>query len=75
MLEMIDKNPLSRVPLFPGSHCFPLSPDKIHAKNKKKSVINKKDQINAIIEILGTPTDEDKAFILDEVSLAYLNAY
>jgi len=28
LLEMIDKKPLERVPLFPGRHCFPLSPDR-----------------------------------------------
>lgn len=73
MMEMVDKNPRERLPLFPGKRCFPLSPDKDRPQNKGR-YFDKFDQINSIISILGTPTDEDKAFVLDEKSLTYLNA-
>ncbi len=75
ILDMVDKNPFQRIPLFPGKHCFPLSPDMKLPKNFGDFTVNRFDQINSILEILGTPNEEDKSFIVDDATLAYLNAY
>lgn len=50
-----------RSPLFPGSSCFPLSPDrnKNKATDAKHNSLGKQDQLNMIFNLLGTPTDEE----------------
>ena len=64
-----------RGPLFPGTSCFPLSPDQ-STKNKINGFpVTKKDQLNVILEILGTPKDDDLSFITDEKALEYLRSY
>ena len=37
--------------------------------------VTKKDQLNMIIEILGTPKETDLAFITDDKALEYLKSY
>jgi mitogen-activated protein kinase 1/3 len=48
-----------RGPLFPGSSCFPLSPDHKHKTDYKYHTRGKHDQLNMIFNLLGTPLDED----------------
>lgn len=48
-----------RGPLFPGSSCFPLSPDHKHKTDYKFHTRGKHDQLNMIFNLLGTPSDED----------------
>ncbi|CEL91798.1 unnamed protein product [Vitrella brassicaformis CCMP3155] len=48
-----------RGPLFPGSSCFPLSPDQKHATDYKFHTRGNRDQLNMIFNILGTPSEED----------------
>merc|ERR1712003_578247 len=48
-----------RGPLFPGSSCFPLSPDHKHKTDYKYHTRGKHDQLNMIFNLLGTPTDSD----------------
>ena len=63
-----------RVPMFPGSSCFPLSPE--IKKDKKKLVVKgKKDQLKVILEVLGTPCERDFEFITDPNSLNYLKSF
>lgn len=53
--------------LFPGKHCFPLSP-------KRKQELDedgipesgKDDQLQLIFELIGTPKREDLSFVTDE---------
>jgi len=46
-----------RGPLFPGSSCFPLSPDQKHKTDYKYHTRGKHDQLNMIFNLIGTPTD------------------
>eukprot|EP01067_Filipodium_phascolosomae_P001000 Filipodium_phascolosomae@DN1694_c0_g1_i1.p1 len=48
-----------RGPLFPGSSCFPLSPDQKHATDYKFHTRGNRDQLNMIFNVLGTPSEED----------------
>jgi len=59
MMKINVPNPTDRGPLFPGSSCFPLSPDHKHAMDYKFHTRGNRDQLNMIFNILGTPEDED----------------
>lgn len=62
LLGMMKENvpfPTDRGPLFPGSSCFPLSPDQRHAVDYKFHTRGNRDQLNMIFNILGTPSEED----------------
>jgi mitogen-activated protein kinase 1/3 len=48
-----------RGPLFPGSSCFPLSPDHKHKTDYKYHTRGKHDQLNMIFNLLGTPSEEE----------------
>jgi len=48
-----------RGPLFPGSSCFPLSPDNKHKTDYRFHTRGKHDQLNMIFNLLGTPSEED----------------
>jgi len=48
-----------RGPLFPGSSCFPLSPDHKHKTDYKYHTRGKHDQLNMIFNLLGTPSQAD----------------
>jgi len=50
---------MDRGPLFPGSSCFPLSPDKKHKTDYKYHTRGKQDMLNKIFEVLGTPSDAE----------------
>jgi len=60
-------------PLFPGKSCFPLSPDK-HSK-RKGSTFTEKDQINVIMNVLGTPTPDDLSFVTDQTAMNYIKDF
>mmetsp|Transcript_40032 Transcript_40032/g.118709 ORF Transcript_40032/g.118709 Transcript_40032/m.118709 type:complete len:327 (+) Transcript_40032:2-982(+) len=47
-----------RGPLFPGSSCFPLSPDHKHRTDYRYHTRGKHDQLNMIFNLLGTPSEE-----------------
>lgn len=72
-----------RSPLFPGSSCFPLSPEhkltaytcpstmkmyKFHSKGNQ-------DQLNMIFNVLGTPSDEDIESLENEDAKTYLRLF
>merc|ERR1712217_91266 len=57
MLEGTDM--MDRGPLFPGSSCFPLSPDHKHKSDYKYHTWGKHDMLNKIFDIIGTPTDAE----------------
>jgi len=63
-----------RGPLFPGSSCFPLSPDNKH-KDAKGSNRGKHDQLSMIFNLLGTPSDEDVARLEREDTRRYLRCF
>ncbi len=65
---------LDRKPLFPGSSCFPLSPD--HKAEKKHGFPHSStDQLNVIFDIVGTPNEEEKSFVTDAKALEYLKTF
>lgn len=71
-LNMIEIN--DRTPMFPGTSCFPLSPE-IKKENKKLVVKGNKDQLKKIFGIMGTPSERDIEFISDPNSLNYLKSF
>jgi len=65
---------LDRKPLFPGSSCFPLSPD--HKAEKKHGFPHSStDQLNVIFDKIGTPNEEEKSFVTDAKALEYLKTF
>jgi len=66
---------LDRGPLFPGTSCFPLSPDTNARAKKSGFPVTHQDQLNVIFSVLGTPTEEDLAFVSDDKALEYLKSF
>jgi mitogen-activated protein kinase 1/3 len=64
-----------RSPLFPGSSCFPLSPDNKHATDYKYHTKGNRDQLNVIFNILGTPNEEDIDAIEKPDAKRYLKCF
>uniref|UniRef100_A0A0K6S6B6 Protein kinase domain-containing protein n=1 Tax=Chromera velia CCMP2878 TaxID=1169474 RepID=A0A0K6S6B6_9ALVE len=77
MMNMMKENKqyhTEREPLFPGTSCFPLSPNRQHANDYRFHTKGNKDQLNMIFTLIGTPkegeTDHlDKADAIKYVSL------
>lgn len=69
MLPENESLPSSRQPLFPGSACYPLSPAKKNRKNREK------DQLAFILNLVGTPTEDDCTHIVREDARSYLNSF
>mmetsp|Transcript_91769 Transcript_91769/g.163334 ORF Transcript_91769/g.163334 Transcript_91769/m.163334 type:complete len:427 (+) Transcript_91769:106-1386(+) len=60
LLGMLEgKSYLDRGPLFPGTSCFPLSPDHKHKSDYKYYTNGKHDMLKKIFTTMGTPSDED----------------
>jgi len=64
-----------RGPLFPGSSCFPLSPDHKHKTDYKYHTRGKHDQLNMIFNLLGTPSDEDCEKLEREDAKRYIKCF
>ncbi|EER12701.1 MAPK2, putative [Perkinsus marinus ATCC 50983] len=78
LLGMMKENvafPSDRGPLFPGSSCFPLSPDHKHATDYKFHTRGNRDQLNMIFNILGTPSDEDIEELEKEDAKRYIRCF
>ncbi len=75
LLQMIKSNkPLykDRSPLFPGTSCFPLSPQLKPGSEGEIEYFQQGEQIIMISKVLGTPTDEDASFITDHGARQYV---
>ncbi len=63
LLSMMEENfpdPFSRVPLFPGKSCYPLSPGTaINENSMSKEEREKGDQLSKIFEVIGTPSPDE----------------
>ena len=57
----------NRAPLFPGRSCFPLSAE------TSNTYEDRKDQLNVIFAVIGTPSAEDIAALSDENAREYLH--
>jgi mitogen-activated protein kinase 1/3 len=64
-----------RGPLFPGSSCFPLSPDHKHKTDYKYHTRGKHDQLNMIFNLLGTPPEGDIDQLEREDARRYLKCF
>mmetsp|Transcript_20158 Transcript_20158/g.37494 ORF Transcript_20158/g.37494 Transcript_20158/m.37494 type:complete len:422 (-) Transcript_20158:605-1870(-) len=66
---------MDRSPLFPGNSCFPLSPDH-HTKMRRAGFpSSNSDQLNVIFDVIGTPSDEEIAYITDDKAILYLRSF
>eukprot|EP01016_Furgasonia_blochmanni_P040233 TRINITY_DN510_c0_g6_i1.p1 TRINITY_DN510_c0_g6~~TRINITY_DN510_c0_g6_i1.p1 ORF type:complete len:492 (-),score=136.14 TRINITY_DN510_c0_g6_i1:154-1629(-) len=78
LLNMIKENAatyLDRSPLFPGSSCFPLSPDHNVTSKRGGFPFNSDDQLNVIFSVLGTPATDEFDFVTDEKAIEYLKTF
>eukprot|EP01071_Lankesteria_metandrocarpae_P002394 Lankesteria_metandrocarpae@DN2291_c0_g1_i2.p2 len=78
LLEMMESNIKStceRGPLFPGSCCFPLSPDHKHSNDYKFHTKSNRDQLSMIFNLLGTPSDEDIEALEKEDARKYIRLF
>eukprot|EP00933_Yihiella_yeosuensis_P051318 TRINITY_DN49217_c0_g1_i1.p1 TRINITY_DN49217_c0_g1~~TRINITY_DN49217_c0_g1_i1.p1 ORF type:complete len:446 (-),score=80.14 TRINITY_DN49217_c0_g1_i1:154-1491(-) len=64
-----------RGPLFPGSSCFPLSPDHKHKTDYRYHTRGKHDQLNMIFNLLGTPSEADIMALEREDARRYINCF
>jgi mitogen-activated protein kinase 1/3 len=75
MLKEIAPTYLDRSPLFPGTSCFPLSPERMAQRSKSGFPTSNQDQINVIMATLGTPSEEDISFVSDPKARDYVRSY
>lgn len=78
LLGMIKENAptfLDRSPLFPGTSCFPLSPDRANQVKRGGFPHSSQDQLNVIFSVLGSPKDDDYDFITDSKALEYIKSF
>ena len=78
LLSMMKENAATsqgRNPLFPGTSCFPLSPDNKAAIKKNGFPSSHNDQLNVIFDVIGTPTEEEMSFVTDAKGLEYLKSF
>lgn len=78
LLSMMKENAatyLDRHPLFPGTSCFPLSPDHKACVKKSGFPSSNSDQLNVIFDVIGTPTEEEMSFVTDAKALEYLKTF
>jgi len=76
LLGMLEGSKMEdRGPLFPGSSCFPLSPDHKHKTDYKFHTKGKHDQLNMIFNLLGTPCEEDVELLEREDAKRYIQCF
>ncbi|OEH75742.1 CMGC MAPK family protein [Cyclospora cayetanensis] len=78
LLSMIEENVEShcdRGPLFPGSSCFPLSPDQKNGDDSKLQTRGNKDQLNVIFNVLGTPSEEEIEALESQEAKQYIRTF
>lgn len=75
LLQMIKENNVNcsdRVALFPGTSCFPLSPQVKQNSKGEIEHFNSGDQLITICKLLGNPTEEEASFITDLGAKQYM---
>jgi len=76
LLGMLDGTRMEdRGPLFPGSSCFPLSPDNKHKTDYRYHTRGKHDQLSMIFNLLGTPTDKEVQELEREDAQRYIKCF
>ena len=77
LLTMIRDNApyyIERGPIFPGKSCFPLSPDIENSSFRRGYPTCEEDQLSVIMEIIGTPDEEDLQSI-DSTAINYIKSF
>jgi len=64
-----------RGPLFPGASCFPLSPDHKHQNDYKFHTKGKRDQLNVIFNLIGSPTEAEIEEIAHNDAKTYIKCF
>jgi len=59
MAQLLGTHPKARGPLFPGATCFPLSPDAGRPCDGVYHSRRRREQLNVIFDVLGTPSEEE----------------
>lgn len=78
LCEMLKENAptfIDRSPLFPGTSCFPLSPDHRTMARRAGFPSSNSDQLNVIFNVIGTPSDEDISSVTDDKAVLYLRSF
>mmetsp|Transcript_111078 Transcript_111078/g.155934 ORF Transcript_111078/g.155934 Transcript_111078/m.155934 type:complete len:409 (+) Transcript_111078:80-1306(+) len=78
LMGMIKENAptfLDRSPLFPGTSCFPLSPDRSNNVKRGGFPHSSQDQMSVIFSVLGTPPENEMDFVTDAKALEYLKSF
>jgi len=76
LVEMMEPWPAKeRSPLFPGSTCFPLSPDSQHQHDGLFHSRGAHEQLNVIFDVLGTPSEEELALLGREDARQYIGCF
>jgi mitogen-activated protein kinase 1/3 len=76
LLGMLDgTDTQDRGPLFPGSSCFPLSPDHKHKTDYKYHTKGKQEQLNMIFNLLGTPKESDVELLGRDDAKRYMRCF
>ncbi len=76
LLQMMKGNkahPKDRAPLFPGTSCFPLSPQLRPGSEGEIEYFQQGEQLITICKMLGTPSDEEASFITDYGAKQYVS--
>ncbi|CAE7205584.1 NTF4 [Symbiodinium natans] len=75
LLQMLEgTHTEDRGPLFPGSSCYPLSPDRKHRKDPRFHTSLGTDQLNVIFDLLGTPSEAEIAQLQTEEAKQHIRA-
>jgi mitogen-activated protein kinase 1/3 len=77
LLQMLPGGPRhkERRALFPGSSCFPLSPDNKRSSGEQRLNQGPEDQLSVIFELLGTPSESDLAHLERKDARKYVTSF
>lgn len=64
-----------RCALFPGSTCYPLSPNQEHKEDFFFHTQDADEQLNIIFDTLGTPSDASMSFLHNEEARRYVSCF
>lgn len=78
LLQMLEdgERAADRGPLFPGSSCYPLSPERRQSNSGRKSrTRGQHDQLEVIFDVIGTPSEQDIAQLGTEDARKYVREF
>jgi len=70
-----DTRPEERGPLFPGATCFPLSPDLVRPCDGLYHSQGRREQLNVIFDVLGTPSSDQVEQLDREDARSYIRCF